>query len=222
MARRTQLLFAGFSILTLVYLFCHNPYAYISSTSHSQQPPPSLPPANSTLGFGAILAVSHSSSPRRPSLLWAANLTDIEIVIPRQKEWGVGDVEKLKTKEGSSLSTGSAKAWMGHLEALRWFLASSHETVLIIEDDTDFDIFIRQSQVPLLASAVRSLLDKGVTDDSSSSYWASTTSWDLLYPGHCDDLISTAYLSQPSLLYRDPTGTGRWQFGIRCCSIERV
>jgi len=122
MARRTQLLLAGLSILTLIYLFCHNPYAHMSSTSHFQQPPPSLPPANSTLGFGAILAVSHSSSPRRPSLLWAANLTDIEIVIFRQKEWGVGDVEKLKTKEGSSLSTGSAKAWLGHLEVLRWYV----------------------------------------------------------------------------------------------------
>lgn len=84
------------------------------------------------------------------------------------------------------------------------FLASNHETALIIEDDTDFDIFIRHSQIPLLASAVRSLLDKSVTADSSS-YWASTDSWDLLYPGHCDDLISTAYLSQPSLLYHDPT-----------------
>jgi hypothetical protein len=77
---------------------------------------------------------------------------------------------------------------------------------LIIEDDTDFDISIRHSQIPLLASAVRSLLDKNVSDDStSSSYWAPTSTWDILYPGHCDDLISTAYLSQPSLLYHDPT-----------------
>ena len=130
MARKTQLLFAGFSILALIYLFCHNPCAYMSSTSHFQQPPPSLPPANSTLGFGAILAVSHSSSPRRPSLLWAANLTDIEIVIPRQKEWGVGDVEGLKAKEGSSLSTGSAKAWLGHLEVLRWYVGLKRSMII--------------------------------------------------------------------------------------------
>ncbi|CAI9628399.1 unnamed protein product [Alternaria burnsii] len=161
-----------------------------------------LPQANSTLGFGAILALSHPSSPRRQRLLWAANLTDIEIVIPEQKEWEVNDTERLKAKE-SSLSPGSAKAWLGHLEVLKWFLASDYETALIIEDDTDFDISIRSSQIPLLASAFRSLLNS--TGDDHTSYWAPTTSWDLLYPGHCDDLISTAYLSQPFLLYNDPT-----------------
>lgn len=44
-------------------------------------------PANSTLGFGAIIAVSHSQSPRRASLLWAAYLTNIDIVIPSQPDW---------------------------------------------------------------------------------------------------------------------------------------
>jgi hypothetical protein len=72
-----------------------------------------------------------------------------------------------------------------------------------MEDDTDFDISIRHSQIPFLASAVRSLLNNG--DDDHTSYWAPSSAWDLLYPGHCDDLISTAYLSQHSLLYSDPT-----------------
>jgi hypothetical protein len=42
-------------------------------------------------------------------------------------------------------------------------------------------------------------------DNDDRTYWAPASGWDLLYPGHCDDLISTAYLSQPSLLYTDST-----------------
>jgi hypothetical protein len=125
MARRAQLLVAAVMALTLIYLLYPSPYTTSFSTAHLQQPPSTLTPANSTLGFGAIIAVSHTNSPRQESLLWAANLTDMEIVIPQQKEWQVGDVEGLKAKEGSSLSTGSAKAWLGHLEALRWYVNPS-------------------------------------------------------------------------------------------------
>jgi hypothetical protein len=127
MARRTHLLAAAVSILTLTCIFYHHCYSSASSTFPLQQQSSIPPLANSTLGFGAILAVSHSSSPRQQSLLWAANLTDIEMVIPEQKEWTVGDIEELKAKE-SRLSPGSAKAWLGHLEVLRWYVEPSEST----------------------------------------------------------------------------------------------
>lgn len=79
-------------------------------------------PANSTLGFGAIIAVSHSRSPRRASLLWAANLTDIDIVIPSQPEWTDVEIEDFKSNESSTISRGSVLAWMGHLHALKWYI----------------------------------------------------------------------------------------------------
>ncbi|CAO2647380.1 Nn.00g083020.m01.CDS01 [Neocucurbitaria sp. VM-36] len=164
----------------------------------------SLVPANATLGFGTIIAVSHLRSPRRPGLVWAANLTDLEIVIPEQKEWTEGDLEEFDANEGSIISKGSALAWLGHLNALRWFLENTtHSTALIIEDDEDWDVTIRQTQVPLIAAAVRHLLANG---SEEGGYWSPTTTWDLLYPGHCDDLIApTTYLSEPHLLYRDDT-----------------
>ncbi|KAG9193217.1 hypothetical protein G6011_03252 [Alternaria panax] len=190
MIRRARIFAAAVSILTLACLLHHHCTNTAATTRPLQRPPSVLLPANSTLGFGAILAVSHANSPRQQSLLWAANLTDIVIVIPAQKEWTVGHIEGLKAKE-SGLSSDDR------------FLTSDHETALIIEDDTDFDISIRNSQIPLLASAVRSLFSNNHGDDTL--YWAHTSNWDLLYPGHCDDLISTAYLSQPSLFYTDPT-----------------
>jgi hypothetical protein len=91
--------------------------------------PRTIIPANSTLGFGSIIAVSHAQTSRRANLLWAANLTDIDIVIPDQPAWTESDIENFKSKSGSKISRGSALAWMGHLNALKWYVnLSSHLT----------------------------------------------------------------------------------------------
>lgn len=53
-------------------------------------------------------------------LLWAAQLAGVSVVIPDQPRWTEDDVEAFHSKEASSISRGSALAWMGHLNALRW------------------------------------------------------------------------------------------------------
>ena len=72
--------------------------------------------------FGAVIAVSHAKSPRRERLLWAAQLAGVDMVVPGQPEWGEADVEGFRGGEGSVISRGSALAWMGHLNALRWYV----------------------------------------------------------------------------------------------------
>ncbi|KAF2647641.1 glycosyltransferase family 25 protein [Lophiostoma macrostomum CBS 122681] len=114
--------------------------------------------ANATLGFGAVLAVSRTASPRREGLLYAANLTGIDIVIPQQPIWTDADVENFRDKGKSHITKGSVMAWMGHLNALRWFLSTSLSTALILEDDVDWDIHLRTTQIPLVATAARHLL----------------------------------------------------------------
>ena len=77
---------------------------------------------NSTLGFGAVLAVSKDGSKRRHSLVQAANVTDIDLTIPYQPEWTEGDVEKfIDGKEHAQ--KGSILAWLGHRNALKWYVA---------------------------------------------------------------------------------------------------
>ena len=76
--------------------------------------------ANSTLGFGAIVAVSKEGSSRRPALLQAANVTEIEITIPKQPKWTDEQVEKFRNGEESG-TKGSILAWMGHHHALQWY-----------------------------------------------------------------------------------------------------
>jgi len=82
-------------------------------------------PANRTLGFGAIVAVSTEDSKRRNSLLQAANITDIDITIPQQPEWTENDVERFRNGETKNVQHGSILAWMGHRFALQWQASTS-------------------------------------------------------------------------------------------------
>ncbi|KAF2702986.1 glycosyltransferase family 25 protein, partial [Pleomassaria siparia CBS 279.74] len=178
--------------------------------------------ANSTLGFGAILAVSHETSPRRASLVYAANLTGLDIAIPAQPKWTDEDVQTFMVGEEeergskSRISRGSALAWMGHLNALRWFLSTDLQTALILEDDVDFSIHVRREQAPLAAAAVRMLLSKPEGSgsarrqygrhDADPDYWSSTSNWELLHLGHCSDMLPPPLLSSTAhLAYHDDT-----------------
>ncbi|KAH6638960.1 hypothetical protein C7974DRAFT_305869 [Boeremia exigua] len=201
MARGTRvLLLAILTILTIwLLLTARN---FVPSPQHQ-----ALAPANATLGFGTILAVSRPHSRRRPGLLWAANLTDVEIVIPSQPVWSDADLDALLHESESAISKGSARAWLGHLNALRSFLETDKVTALIIEDDVDFDISIRSHQIPLLASSIRALL-RNASAVHTAPYWGDDKDWDLLYPGHCDDALPTEanpLLSHAHLMYTDTT-----------------
>lgn len=87
------------------------------------------------------------------------------------------------------------------------FLSTTHEIALIIEDDTDWDISIRSSQTLDLAAAFRHLLARDQHhSQNKGAHWSDLSSWDLLYPGHCDDLVApSAYLTHPHVLYHDFT-----------------
>ena len=118
----------------------------------------------------------------------------------------------LRAEKDSSISRGSALAWLGHLNVLRWFLATNLETILILEDDVDWDIHLRTKQVPKVAAAVRHLLAPSSPSKATSSrpqnpnrqfldpattssggidgnYWGGNNTWDILYLGHCGDVF---------------------------------
>ncbi|KAJ4993498.1 glycosyltransferase family 25-like protein [Stagonosporopsis vannaccii] len=200
MARTTRKTFLALILaITILLYYTH----HLPSSSHITV----LTPANATAGFGTILAVSRPHSRRRPGLLWAANLTDLDIIIPPQPSWSVDDPALLRPDPDSAISEGSARAWLGHLHALQQFLDTGMETALIVEDDVGFDLAIRTVQIPLLASSLRSLLSTA-SPPPSTAYWPHPSTWDLLYPGHCDDALpspSNPLLSHPHLTYPDPT-----------------
>jgi hypothetical protein len=159
--------------------------SYVSRQAHTD---------SSLIQFGAVIAVSRQQSSRREGLLLAANITELDITIPVQPLWTDEDVWKLRAENVSSLTRGSALAWLGHLNALQTFLASDYSTALIIEDDVDWDIRLRTVQIPVTASAFRSLTSNFNTNEADvRSYWGNTSKWDIrkyrVYSSKLDDIL---------------------------------
>lgn len=161
-----------------------------------------------------MVAVSREGSPRREGLLLAANITEIDITIPAQPKWTDEDVKHLRADKDSTITRGSALAWLGHLNALRWFLSTDLETVIIMEDDVDWDIHLRTSQIPAAAAAVRQLVSHQTEPagllkykPELNNFWGNVSTWDILYLGHCGDIFkpSSWNFRVPRAMYRDDT-----------------
>lgn len=201
---RRLLLLLTLCIAPIIYFFSNG-----SWNSSGPRKSKGLPPANATLGFGAVVAVSHSTSPRRRALVFAANMTSIDLTIPDQPVWTDADLEAFHSPKGSRIKKGSALAWMGHLNALTWFLSTDLETAIILEDDVDWDIHLRTSQTPLAAAAMRQLLTTHpptkapAQRGAHSTYWG-PLDWELLFLGHCGDFFPDSQLQEsPFLAYAD-------------------
>ncbi|KAK3369941.1 hypothetical protein B0H63DRAFT_304532 [Podospora didyma] len=187
-------------VVILVFLVCRL-WIYPPPLSHSWLSLPgnrkaAVVPTNSTLGFGRIYVISKEDSPRRPGLLQAANVTELDLTIPVQPTWTKVDLEG-----HDGIGRGSVLAWLGHLHSLRQFVESGVETALFFEDDVDWDIRLRSMQAPLVATAVRTLLapkpdptgslntdaHPNSRSDPKRYPYGDPAAWDLLYLGHCGD-----------------------------------
>lgn len=75
--------------------------------------------SNSTLGFGRIYVVSQQGSPRRKSIVQAANVTELQLSIPLQPIWTADDVHNFRLPQYSTILEGTLLAWLGHIHALQ-------------------------------------------------------------------------------------------------------
>lgn len=242
MDRQTQrLLFLVLLFCAFFFLYQSSTNFHFASRSSLEFGGPQLflrglKPANATLGvrlhvfglfaggnvdadsiatkFGAAIAVSRAQSTRREGLLAAANATEVDLVIPNQPAWTEDDVLKLRASKDSHISQGSALAWLGHLNALRWFLSTNLKTVLILEDDVDWDVRLRTMQIPAVAATIRKLVTgygnrpgQIKYEPLLDNYWGNSSDWDVIYLGHCgDNAEAPALASQTAqIAYQDPT-----------------
>ncbi|KXT09118.1 hypothetical protein AC579_3895 [Pseudocercospora musae] len=186
------------AFIAVIFFYPHTP-RYVSTF-----PVENFSAANSTLGFGAVAPVSRAASPRRKGLNFAANITHVHLTIPEQPIWTEEDVAALHAEHGSTLTYGSSLAWLGHLNALKWFLSTNLESVLILEDDVDWNIRLRSTQIPTAAAAVRLLTNPHHSSDAD--FWGPSGSWDLLYLGHCGDFFPSHLWGRiPHLTFPDTT-----------------
>jgi hypothetical protein len=133
-------------------------------------------------------------------LLAAANATNLDIEIPPQPFIPPEMIEAFGKIGGPEVNghpkAGSAHAWLAHLDLLRYVVSSSLDTVLILEDDVDWDINVK-NQMALISDNVR--LFRNVSSEDESPYGRS---WDLLWLGHCGEHTDE---NTKRVEYPDPT-----------------
>ncbi|KAI9371062.1 hypothetical protein BJX61DRAFT_535106 [Aspergillus egyptiacus] len=164
------------------------PHSFPADNS-SASVPPSKPvqigpdaAGNSTLGFEAILALSPYPSWRTTELQAAAEFTGLDIRIPPQPPTHPEIVDAfaaLGPEEARHPNHGSALAWLAHLDLIKHVVQSDMETALIIEDDVDWDISIKDQMVAV-AEAVRQLTKTGKEEAAPFG-----RAWDVLWVGLC-------------------------------------
>jgi len=174
--------------------------------------------------FEKVVIVSTGPSWRIDGLNQAARRTGIDIDIPSQRQWTTEEVEAFRGTDNnnsnssskSRIGPGQAQCWLGHLNVLHTMLAQGWATALVMEDDMDWDVSIKQ-QLEQLAPLIRTVFPSGGDDGNmnrpprpNSPYG---DGWDLLWLGHCGELVpSTGVRSlidstlPTSALYRETYG----------------
>lgn len=117
--RPTSLLLALTSFLLVLVYHSSNADRIYQHWSTSFESRPSKLPANRTLGFGAVAVVSREGSKRRHALVQAANVTSIDLTIPKQPQWTEGDLQRFIDGQENA-QRGSLLAWLGHRNVLQW------------------------------------------------------------------------------------------------------
>lgn len=94
------------------------------------------------------------------------------------------------------VKTGNAKAWLAHIDLLKYVIQSGFASALIFEDDVDWDVRIKDQML----KASRAIRNFTKTNESDPSPYG--TGWDVLFFGHCGEICPD---DQPVLRYEDET-----------------
>lgn len=127
------------------------------------------------------------------------------VQFPQQPLHSKFDVKALSEGNNAEHAEGHSKCWLGHLSALK--LAAGYSTTLIMEDDADWDVHIKR-QLPPVAAAVRQITAQEkfgnimASLDSDPALEPYGKEWDVLFFGHCGDVID---FSKPFRAFPDPT-----------------
>ncbi|KAI0597216.1 glycosyltransferase family 25 protein [Biscogniauxia sp. FL1348] len=139
---------------------------------------------NSTLGFAKIFVINLPSRPdRRDAMSRAAAASNLSLT------WRAGLAGDQVADLPGLRTPGARGSWRAHMDAVAE-IAQQQGSVLIMEDDVDWDVRLRRQLVEF-AGASRTWLVRNAgtkhhdtipTDDDGSIYG---TGWDVLWLGHC-------------------------------------
>lgn len=134
--------------------------------------------------FQKLLVLSKGPSWRTRGLLAAADYTGLDIEIPKQPHVTdelVDAFQKMGPENVKHPLRGETLNWLAHLDLVKFVVAADLETVLIMEDDVDWDVRIKD-QMRLISDAVREFTY--VDSQNTTPYGLS---WDILWIGHCGE-----------------------------------
>ncbi|KAI9765215.1 MAG: hypothetical protein M1840_007707 [Geoglossum simile] len=172
---------------------------------------------NSTLGFGEILAINlDRRTDRRNSLCLISAISSLKVTRIRASTPSDIEDEPLFDLEKSSLRPAEIACWRSHVNAWRHVIESGVETAVILEDDADWHVNIKE-QFALLS---KELLKNGApippkgggkwtpkkqraSDDFLRPYGRG---WEVLIFGQLWSEWQADDSPRPSFTYRDTAG----------------
>ncbi|KAI7492299.1 hypothetical protein KC367_g9179, partial [Hortaea werneckii] len=159
---------------------------------------------NTTLGFGAILVLATAQDTWRiQGLRKAAESLGISLTIPTidPPDEALVNAAPIDTDDPNSVLD-SYRASLSHVALLQRFLDLDVETALILEDDEDFGINIKE-QLAAFSDALWSGAGSEASHHEDDPYDMAT--WDILWLGHCGlELVANTQITY----YRDPYALG--------------
>lgn len=147
----------------------------------------------SIVQFEAIVVLSQGTEWRVEGLRDAARASGVRLQILCQRKTPE-QLLRTSLELDSMITRGDVMARIGHTELLNLVFSNGWTSVLIIEDNMDWDIDLR-NQTRNIAAAVLALT--GGEDSGQAPYGMD---WDLLWMGHCNDLVTN---ESPKLTYKD-------------------
>ncbi|KAI5779230.1 hypothetical protein EDC01DRAFT_633925 [Geopyxis carbonaria] len=159
-------------------------------------------PRNATLGFGEIMYISMPNrTDRQDAMNLLASYTEISLT---QISGVVGEMvsEKARPVGSKSIKNGELGCWRAHANAWRHMIRSNIETALILEDDIDWDVNIKDIMstlsLTMRGNTTLRLEPPTAQEETAAPYGLD---WDLLWIGACFHKVKDP---ENYILYDDP------------------
>lgn len=142
--------------------------------------------------------MSQGTKWRVDGLRAGAAASGIDLQIPAQPSWSQEFITAFETF-GPVAAHGAALAWLGHIDLLKYVIQNRWGSALIMEDDVDWSVDIR-NQTSLIADAVLELTDQKGWLKRKKHGQPYGDNWDVLWLGHCSDPPD---MLQPIVRFKD-------------------
>jgi len=168
------------------------------------------PVYNETLGFGRLYCINlPRRTDRKDAMQLMALATDISLKFISAIDGKDIDTKALighpdRKLDSEDTPEGFWGCWRSHLNALNDFLDSGLETALILEDDIDWDVHLKDN-LSKASKAIKEMELERHADLRHAEHRPYGSTWDIIYLGSCFEGSPDDYKKWPHRVYPDPS-----------------